>query len=95
MNEPGERLHPAIAVLTSRELAVLRMLAHGNTTGDIAAALGISQATTKSHISHVLLKLGLKDRVQAVVFAYRCGLVDPASLPPLAGRRDGNGPRYC
>lgn len=67
--------------LTSRELSVLRSLAAGRTTAEIAKDLHVTKATVKSHISHMLLKLELQERVQAVVVAYQTGLVDPTTLP--------------
>ena len=66
--------------LTDRELVVLRLLAVGRTTSDIAGDLHVTRATVKSHVSHMLLKLGLKERLQAVVLAYASGIVDPASV---------------
>jgi DNA-binding NarL/FixJ family response regulator len=79
----GERVRPtapakdALSLLTPREIEVLRLIAEGMSNPEIAEAMVVSRETVKTHVSRVLTKLDLRDRVQAVVFAHRNGLVSP------------------
>lgn len=71
--------------LTEREIAVLRLVADGATNQEIAASLGINEKTVKAHLSNILAKLHLRNRVQAATFAIREGLAGSTPSPPSTG----------
>ena len=78
--QPGVH-HPRVASLSERELEVLRIVARGDSNAEIANQLHVSHGTVKTHVARILAKLDLRDRVQAVVFAYESGLVRPGGGP--------------
>jgi len=74
---PGARASPELASLTNRELEVLRLIAQGRSNGEIAGLLFVSDETVKTHASRIFMKLGVRDRTQAVILAYEHGIVEP------------------
>ena len=79
---PAANAAPGIEELTPRELEVFGLLATGMTNTEIATQLIVAETTIKTHVTHILMKLGARDRVQAVVLAYEAGIVTPGGTTP-------------
>ena len=80
---PTMRADARLGQLTRREQEIFALIAAGLGNREIATRLFISEATTKTHVSNLLTKLELRDRIQAVIYAYECGLVQPGRTPPI------------
>jgi DNA-binding NarL/FixJ family response regulator len=80
--QPGIKRDPRLDELTPRELEILELLARGLSNPEIAERLIIGESTVKTHVARVLMKLGIRDRVQAVIAAYESGIIEPGEQSP-------------
>jgi DNA-binding NarL/FixJ family response regulator len=74
---PGQRTPPEMETLSDREIEVLRLVTRGRSNAEIATELFVTGATIKTHVAHIMQKLQIRDRIQAVVLGYESGLVQP------------------
>jgi DNA-binding NarL/FixJ family response regulator len=81
-------IHRDLGALSPRELEVLRLLAHGMSNAELAEHLHLAEATVKTHVARILAKLAIRDRVQAVIVAYRTGLVSPGGREAVTRAAD-------
>jgi DNA-binding NarL/FixJ family response regulator len=79
---PATRDAARLDLLTDREHAVLRLMARGATNAEIAASLYVAEATVKTHVGSIFMKLDARDRAAAIVYAYDHGVVSPGAAPP-------------